>query len=308
MPMTIQTVLIPTDGSDRSTAAARRGFDLAAALDCTVHALSVVDSSIATGAGYGGDSPSIRKRLREKATERATSLRDEATQRGIEATAVTREGIPAKEIVTYAADAGIDAIILGTSGRGGIARTVMGSVADKVVRTASIPVITITPAAARAETTDAVDTILLPTDGSEPATAAAEFGVELASQLTASVHLLSVIDHSRSSIRSRILGAESAGDEAALRERATAQLNALASGAREAGVEAHVTVTDGDPAEEIVQYAESKAIDLIALGTVGRGGFDRLLVGSVADHVIRTAPIPVLTTRSTDTKELQTDL
>lgn len=303
MPMTIQTVLILTDGSDRSTAAARRGFDLAVALDCTVHVLSVADSSIATGAGYGGDSPSIRKRLRQKATERATSLRDEASERGIEATAVTREGIPAKEIVTYADDSGIDAILLGTVGRGGVARTVMGSVADKVVRTASVPVITITPEAARAETTGTVDTILLPTDGSDPATAAAEFGVELASQLTASVHFISVIDHSHSSILSGILNVESAADEDELHEQATAQLDALASDARDAGVEAHVTVTDGDPAEEIVQYAESEAIDLIALGTAGRGGFDRLLVGSVADQVIRTALVPVLTTRPTDRHE-----
>ena len=307
MTMTIQTVLIPTDGSARSTAAARRGFDLATALDCTVHVLSVADSSIATGAGYGGDSPSIRKRLRETATERVTSLRDEATQRGIEATAVTREGIPAKEIVTYADDVGIDAILLGTSGRGGVARTVMGSVADKVVRTASMPVITITPEAARAETTDAVDTILLPTDGSEPATAAAEFGVELASQVNASVRLLSVIDGSRSSVLSRIRDTESAADEDGLHERATAHLDALASDARDRGVKTHVTVTDGDPGEEIVRYAESEAVDLIGLGTTGHGGFERLLVGSVADQVIRTAPVPVLTTCPTDRYEGTTD-
>lgn len=300
--MKIQNVLIPTDGSDRSTAAARRGFGLAAALDCTVHVLSVADSSIATGAGYGPDSPSIRTRLRETATERATSLRDEATQRGIEATAATREGIPAKEIVTYADAAEIDAILLGTSGRGGVARTVMGSVADKVVRTAPIPVITITPAAARAEATDTVDTILLPTDGSEPATQAAVFGVELASQVTATVHFISVIDHGRSSVLTEILDGEGAGTEAVLHELVSDQLTALVADAQNAGVEAHGMVTEGDPAEEIVHYAESNAVDLIGLGTTGRGGFERFLVGSVADHVIRTSPVPVLTLRQTDTK------
>ncbi len=305
--MRIQTVLIPTDGSDRSTAAARRGFDLAAALDASVHVISVADSSLATGAGYGGDSPSIRKRLRETATERATSLRDEATQRGIEATAVTREGIPAKEIVTYSDDEEIDAIIIGTAGRGGVARTVIGSVADNVVRTASIPVITITPASTRAERTGDVNAILLPTDGSEAATAVAALGVELAVQLNASVHFLSVIDHRRSSALSRILGTRSTAEDDELRERAVDHLEALASDARDRGLEAHVRVKDGDPAEEIVQYADSEALDLIALGTEGLGGFERFLVGSVATAVIRTAPVPVLTTRPTNGREATTD-
>ena len=304
--MTIQTVLIPTDGSDRSNAAAHRGLDLATALDCTVHVLSVADSSIATGAGYSGDSPSIRKRLREKATERATSLRDEAIQRGIEATAVAREGIPANEIVTYATDEVIDAIIIGTAGRGGVVRAVMGGVADKVVRTASVPVITITPNAAGAKWAEDVDAILLPTDGSETATAVADRGVELAVQLSASVHFLSVIDHSRLSVLSEIFDTESAQNDE-LRERAIDHLSALASDARGRGVETQISVKGGDPAEEIVQYAESEGIDLIALGTAGRGGFERLLVGSVADQVIRTAPVPVLTTRPSNAREADTN-
>ena len=305
--MTIQTVLISTDGSDRSNAAARRGFDLAAALDASVHVISVADSSLPTGAGYGGDSPSIRERLRETATERATSLGEEATQRGIEATAVTREGIPAKEIVAYSDDEEIDAIILGTAGRGGVARTVIGSVADKVVRTASIPVITITPAAIRAERTGDVNAIVLPTDGSETATAAAFLGVELAVRSNASVHFLSVIDHGRSSALSRILGTKRTTEADELRERAVDHLETLASDARERGLETHAIVKDGDPAAEIVQYAASEAIDLIALGTVGRGGFERFLAGSVATDVIRTAPVPVLTTRSTTGRETTTD-
>ena len=304
--MTIQTVLIPTDGSDRSNAAARRGLDLATALDCTVHVLSVADSSIATGAGYSGDSPSIRQRLREKATERATALRDEAIQRGIETTAVAREGIPANEIVTYATDEEIDAIVIGTAGRGGVARAVMGGVADKVVRTASVPVITITPKAAGTKRVEDVNAILLPTDGSETATAVADRGVELAVQFTASVHFLSVIDHSRLSALSEIFDTESAPNDE-LRERAIDHLDALASDARGRGVDTQISVKGGDPAEEIVQYAESEAIDLIALGTAGRGGFERLLVGSVADQVIRTAPVPVLTTRPSTAREVNID-
>ncbi len=116
--MTFDTLLTPTDGSDPAEATVRRGFDLAAQLEASVHVLSVADSSLATGAGYSGDSTSIRARLRERADTRAASLRADAEERGLDATAVVREGIPAKEIVDYADEQGLDAITLGTSGRG----------------------------------------------------------------------------------------------------------------------------------------------------------------------------------------------
>ena len=141
--MPFDTLLIPTDGSDPAEAAARRGFDLAAQLDADVHLLSVADSSVATGTGYSGDSASIRTRLRDRADARATSLREHAEARGLDATAAVSEGIPAAEIVDYADEQGIDAIAMGTSGRGGVARAVVGSVADEVIRTASVPVLTV---------------------------------------------------------------------------------------------------------------------------------------------------------------------
>ncbi len=143
--MTFNTLLIPTDGSEQAEQAARTGFELAKALGASVHVLSVADSSIAAGAGYSGDSASIRQHLREEATRRAESLRDDALERGLDATATTREGLPAGEIVDYAAEHGLDAIVIGTSGRGGLARAIIGSVADKVIRTASVPVLTVRP-------------------------------------------------------------------------------------------------------------------------------------------------------------------
>ena len=301
--MTIDTFLIPTDGSDRAEDAARRGFDLAVQCSADVHVLSVADSSVATGAGYAGDSQSIRERLRETATARATSLRDEATERGLETTAATREGIPAKEIVDYAAEHDIDAIAIGTSGRGGVARAVIGSVADKVVRTASVPVLTISPDAADvAEGNPTVNSILLPTDGSDTAMAAARLGMEFAADLEASVHLLSVIDSDRDRVLSRLSGSDSEADLDAdeRREGAIDALETLATDARSLGLNVVTETSTGHPADEIVDYAESASIDLIAMGTAGRGGFDRYLLGSVTDSVVRTATVPVLTIRANE--------
>lgn len=145
--MTYETLLIPTDGSEAAETAASRAFDLAIQLDASVHVLSVADSSLATGVGYSGDSASIRRRLRERADSQANYLRNRARERGLDATAVVREGIPSKEIVDYADESEPDAIAMGTSGRGGVSRAIVGSVADRVLRTADVPVVTINPTA-----------------------------------------------------------------------------------------------------------------------------------------------------------------
>ena len=288
----IETLLIPTDGSDPARAAAKRGFALAADLEASVHVLSVADSSIATGAGYSGDSPSIRRRLREKAETRATSLCEVATDRGLEATAATREGIPAKEIAAYAEEHA-DAIVIGTAGRGGLSRAIVGSVADKVVRTAPVPVVTVTEEAAAAEGT--VESILCPTDASAYAASAIERAFDLASVLEATVHLLAVVDTDLETTLAALSGDEDSPTDPL--EAAERFLSDLASDGRDRGLEVHTAVRAGDPATEIGEYVAAVGIDLVAMGTAGRGGFERALVGSVTDEVVRTATVPVLTVR-----------
>ena len=298
-PMTFDTLLIPTDGSDSADAAARRGFDLATQLEASVHVLSVADSSIATGAGYGGDSASIRNRLREQADARTASLQEQAADRGLDATAVVREGIPTTKIVGYADEHGVDGIVIGTSGRGGVARAVVGSVADTVVRTASVPVVTITPEAADASATaTAFDSVLCPTDGSEPATTATLCGLALADRLEAAVHFLSVIDSDLVDSLAAVSG-DDLDPASALHERAVDHLETLAARGQGRGLEVVTATRGGKPAEEILDYVDAADVDLIAMGTTGRGGVERALLGSVTDEVVRTATVPVLSVRGT---------
>ncbi|MWV41617.1 universal stress protein [Natrialba sp. INN-245] len=295
--MTFDTLLIPTDGSDPAEAAARRGFDLAAQLEASVHVLSVADSSLATGAGYSGDSASIRARLRERADSRAASLRADADERGLDATAVVRDGIPAKEIVDYADEQGLDAITLGTSGRGGVARAVAGSVADKVVRTATVPVLTLNRAAID-DGEGSVDSILLPTDGSEPSEAAAAHGGGLAEQLDATVHCFSVVDEGIASGFDSLLADDDSLSADRLAEQADDHVDRVVTTVTDCDVEYVSTTATGDPAEEIIDYADDNGLDMIVMGTHGRGGFQRAVVGSVTDEVVRTASVPVLTVRA----------
>ncbi|MDQ2051621.1 universal stress protein [Natronolimnohabitans sp. A-GB9] len=288
--MSIQSFLLPTDGSEPADAAAKRGVELAAQLEATVHVLSVVDSSLIASADQTDEPNRIRNRLREYATEQAETVGRTASEGDLEVTTATREGVPAEEIVDYADERDVDAIVMGTSGRGGVSRAVLGSVTDKVVRTATVPVVTVTTAAARDEQSTTVDDLLVPTDGSVPAESAAQPAIEVAAQLEATVHFLTVADTELTSAAPTVTGIEllgTAGD----------RLEDLAETATERGLEVTTTVREGDPATEIVDYAETEGIDLIAMGTAGRGGLDRLILGSVTDEVVRTAPVPVVTVR-----------
>lgn len=295
--MTLRTLLIPTDGSEMAARAARRGFALATQLDADVHVLSVADSSLATGVGYSGDSPRMRRRLRERAAERADRAGQEASSRGLAVTTATREGIPAQEIVAYANEHDLDGIVIGTSGRGGVSRAVIGSVADKVIRTASTTVITLNrPTLDNDAASDTIESLCLPTDGSESAARAAKRGIELAERLDARVHVLSVVP---SALAAEISSwAEEGGVTPS--EIATDAVDAIAVTCQERGLDVVTAVRTGRAAEEIVDYVGENEIDGIVIGTQGHGGFERWLLGSVTDSVVRTAPVPVLTNRTTE--------
>ena len=142
------------------------------------------------------------------------------------------------------------------------------------------------------------DRILIPTDGSEPAEHAIPTGIDLAAAHDATVYAMYVVEPVP-------LGGYAAGMSAASSEHSeyTEQQEAEAEAAldivSEAGLEADVDVVEtvkyGEPNEAIVTYAETNDIELIVMGTHGRSGADRLVIGSVAEKVVRGSSVPVLT-------------
>jgi nucleotide-binding universal stress UspA family protein len=147
------TILVPTDGSAGADAALAEAVDLATAFDGTVHSLYVADTSAAQPETGYVDIVESFERIGEETTEEAV---DEARQAGVEAVGAVRTGLPHRTILDYAEEIEADLIVMGTHGRTGLERYLLGSVTEKVVRTADVPVLTIR-APEKADTEDEGD-------------------------------------------------------------------------------------------------------------------------------------------------------
>jgi universal stress protein A len=137
-------------------------------------------------------------------------------------------------------------------------------------------------------------TILVPTDFSDYADQALEYAAALAARLDAKIHLVHAITVPLNGVRE--MSHSSTLIESATKE-AQAALDERASRYRDRVAMAPVRVEIGDAREVIDQVAEKIGADLIAMGTHGRRGVKRVLLGSVAESVVRSAPCPVLTIR-----------
>lgn len=135
------------------------------------------------------------------------------------------------------------------------------------------------------------DTVVVATDGSESVKRAVDVALDLAGRFDAEVHALSVVDESEVDA-----SPEQLQDEFRTALETTAE-GALATVEERTGQEVVTAVREGRPAVEICEYAREVDADLVATGTRGRHGENRLLLGSVAERVVRTSPVPVLTVR-----------
>ena len=179
-----------------------------------------------------------------------------------------------------------------THGREGISRYLLGSVTEKVVRLSSVPVL-----AARMQPDEQLafpyEDILIPTDGSTGATRAAEHGLALASALDATVHALSVVDDAALGLDVRSTTSSETGEAVAKNS-----IEDLVSRAEEYDIGDIVRhIGHGSPVEGILTSVDANDIDVVVMGTTGRRGTDRILLGSVAEKTVRSAPVPVITAR-----------
>ena len=199
----------------------------------------------------------------------------------------------ADSILERARTGNADLIVMTTRGRGVVSRFALGSVADELVRRAPIPVLLMRPTEKAPVVTaePVIDHILIPLDGSPLAEQILEPALDLARLMEARCTLLRVVE-ARSSPGDR--------REPSEKSQAEAYLKRVAKRLHEQGYRVRTQVVVARHAvEAILAEAAAQATNLIAVATHGRGGLNRLLLGSVADKLIRTAASPVLVYRPT---------
>ena len=136
------------------------------------------------------------------------------------------------------------------------------------------------------------DTILVPTDGSDQSDAALDHALELSGPHDSEVHILYVADTNRDSLTVQ------GGSVVDALEREGGRIVSEAADRAAAGTDVVEEVLAGDPVGTILDYAESVDADVVVMGTRGRRGLDRVLLGSTTERVVRLSPIPVMTIQS----------
>ena len=275
--------------------AARHATNLAAVFDSEIHTLSVVNENVYDSDLAVVDSTARKHReaLEERAAEAVGTLEDLLNGTGLAYRTAVEEGVPSEAIPAYAEEHEIRSISMGTHGRTGLDRLLVGSVTERVVRTSDVPVLTSRSAP---DEQSGYDDILLPTDGSEAASAAIDHGIALADRYDATIHALSVVDLSA-------LAGSYDGDAAVpgvieiLEEGSEQAVAEVAERCECHDVDVRTEVTQGTPYQAIGAYVEEGEINLVAMGTHGRTGLDRYLLGIVTERIVRTSEIPVLTVR-----------
>jgi nucleotide-binding universal stress UspA family protein len=298
----IRRVLCPIDLSDYSRHALHHAAAFArwyAARIVVVHTFTAPQPLVAVSKSPG-DVPLLPPIQPEDVIEDVRRFCEPLTAAGVTPEIVVREGSPAREIVDVAQAMDADFLIMGTHGRSGFARRLLGSVTEKVLRTVRCPVLTVPqPGQHSAPTPVLFKTILCPLDFSESSTRALAYALSLVKESDARLILLHVLE---SVVDPHALGAAAHFSvpeyHRLLAHDALHRLQtALPEDAR-VWCEPEAQLVTGKAYREILRVARESSTDLIVMGVHGRGAVDLMLFGSTAHHVVRSATCPVLTLRS----------
>jgi len=281
-------ILLPVDESTTETAVLYHAAEFANATDADLTLLYVADTDVLSLDVLQQDVIDALEEFCEEVLEDTEGVLESL---GVSPRTDVVQGTPAQTIVDYAESYDYDLVVMPTHGRQGLSRALLGSVTEKVVRLSTVPVLT----ARMREAEDLVfpyERVLVPVDGSDPARHAAQYALDLASVLDATVHVLSVVNDTH-------LGMDvgSSAVEEALQAAAEETVESIEANAADAApdVDVRTHVDRGAPARTILEYVDDLDVHAVVMGTTGRRSVARVLLGSVAEKTVRTAPVPVVT-------------
>lgn len=208
-------------------------------------------------------------------------------------------GLAFEEIPREARAFAADLVVMGTHGRRGLSHLLLGSVAERVIRNATCPVLVVRANGAEPASTLAFDRVLVPIDFGPDAMAAARLGIAMSARGAKGVTLLHVVP--TPAYAGEVLVPRAGGIKLGqyLHDEAQVRLEGFAAEvAPSADDRPKVLVLQGSAAEQTIHVCVEDDVHLVVMGTKGRHGLAHFFVGSVAERVLRHAPCPVLITRS----------
>jgi nucleotide-binding universal stress UspA family protein len=276
-----ENIIIATDLSENSRGALWAGINFARIFDSQITLLYVNTRKGFYPTELDSD-PEFRRELERLLP---TNIYEKNRKEIITGTAV------APTILEYAAKNQCDLLVAGSHGQTAIGNLLLGSVTQRLIRNTDIPVMVVhqfSPSGGQSN----FSRIAVPTDFSTPAKKATELGVRLQKVTSGELHYLHVVDlPGIEEIHAHYLG-----EKLNMNEVGTVDvLLRECMEEFEPSGEVHFAKLDGDPPEEILNYCTEKDIDLLIMGTHGRKGLDRLLMGSVTASLISKAKCPVIT-------------
>lgn len=298
--LNVKRILFPTDFSACAESAFSHAAYLADKYSAELHILHVNERADSTLVDRLSDiritPDEIAEQLRLPLSAEGVAKSDEP----VPIIEVEETGERAAPIILHYAEANhVDLIVMGTHGRRGIRKFILGSVAEEVLRLATCPVFTVRHKEDQSVWT--MKKILAPTDLSENARHATRHAAALAEAYKADLSLLYVVDAATLPTTSvPLLGAFEVSPESVM----TRSNEALSRQARALNEEFQLPsdvksfVRIGHPARDILEFAEVNETDLIVVGSHGRSGISRLMMGSVAEQIVRNASCPVFTVKS----------
>jgi len=279
-------ILVPLDGSSLSEAI----VPVAEALARDYGAELVLLRAVLARTAAGSEAPDAKRAGEAEAY--LTRIAEGLQRRGLARVrwSISHAG-PEQAIAEAAVQNGVDLIAMTTHGRSGLGRLLLGSVAESLVRQAPAPVLLVrgqlSPSPGR------ITKILVPLDGSELSAAILPLVERLAGPFDLSIALLQAVEPLPSAAMTEL---SPKLEEVLARRQTEAEgyLSKVASAVGEKGLRVQHAVRAGTAVDVIQEYARDERIGLIAMTTHGRTGLGRLLFGSVAERVLRTAAVPVL--------------
>jgi nucleotide-binding universal stress UspA family protein len=299
----LSSILVPLDGSAFAEQALPIARRLAAASSATLR-LVYVHTPSATwdpGVEFSLFDPEVEQQVREREYAYLDSLSKKLTKGGgLHVDCTLLNGQIAESLEEYAERTGTDLVVMTSHGRGGVGRMVLGNVADQLVHHLNVPVLILRPEEKKkAGSGPQANRILVPLDGSALAESILDQAVVFASLMGSELMLASVVQPIPVLLPPFVWAPDRLTESPEQRELETRRyLEGIKDQLRRQGHKVQSRVRKGSKiATEILALAREEECGMIAMATHGASGLDRLMLGSVADQVVRHADVPVLVLR-----------